>query len=145
MPHSTFPLSPDGLIVQAMFGWNGPDMAALVQAQRPVARPVHVRSQVDSGSDATAIAPQIVQQLGLVSIVPGLTQTAGGMVPVNLYRVSISISGLGGTGPVVVLPDVLASELTVSLPNIEALIGMNVLRECLLILDGPGNQFILGS
>jgi hypothetical protein len=29
--------------------------------------------------------------------------------------------------------------------NIEALIGMNVLRECLLTLNAPGNQFILGS
>jgi hypothetical protein len=30
------------------------------------------------------------------------------------------------------------------LKNLEALIGMNVLRECLLLLDGPGQHFILG-
>jgi predicted aspartyl protease len=145
MPHFTFPLNADGMIVQAMFGLNGPDTATLVKTQQPVPRPVLVRSLLDSGSDATAIAPRAIQHLGLVPIVPAFSQTAGGMVPVNLYRVSLSISGVSGAAAVVVLPDLLASELTVSLPNIEALIGMNVLRECLLVLDGPGKQFILGS
>ena len=44
----------------------------------------------------------------------------------------------------IALPDLLVSELTVALPNIDALLGMDVLRQCLLVLDGPGQQFILG-
>jgi hypothetical protein len=58
MPHFAFPLSPDGLIVQAVFGLNGADTAALVQTGRPIPRPVQVRGLLDIGSDATAIAPQ---------------------------------------------------------------------------------------
>jgi hypothetical protein len=31
----------------------------------------------------------------------------------------------------------------VALPNVDVLIGMDVLADCLLVLDGPGKQFIL--
>jgi hypothetical protein len=34
-------------------------------------------------------------------------------------------------------------ELLHSPPNFEAMIGMDVLAECLLILDGPGRQFTI--
>jgi hypothetical protein len=145
MPHFTFPLSPDGMIVQAMFGLNGAATAALVQTGQPVARPIQVRSLLDNGTDATAIAPHVFQKLGLKSQVSGTSQTAAGQVTVNLYRVSLGITGpAGGTGSALVLPDLLVSELTATLPNIDALIGMDVLRQCLLVLDGPGQQFILG-
>jgi hypothetical protein len=145
MPHFAFPLSADGLIVQAVFGLNGPDTAALVQTGRPIPRPVQVRSMLDNGTDATAVAPHVFQKLGLKSGLSGMSHTAAGQVAVNLYRVSLTINGPAGiAGPVLVLPDLLVSELTASLPNIEALIGMDVLRQCLLILDGPGKQFILG-
>ena len=80
---------------------------------------------LDNGTDATAIAPHVFQTLGLKSGVSGRSQTAAGQVTL-------------------VLPDLLVSELTATLPNIDALIGMDVLRQCLLVLDGPGQQFILG-
>jgi hypothetical protein len=145
MPHFSFPLSPDGLIVQAVFGLNGRDTATLVRTGQPIPRPVQVRALLDNGTDATAIAPHVFQRLGLTSRVSGSTQTAAGPVQVNVYRVSLTIAGPAGiTGPVLALPELLASELAAALPNIDALIGMDVLRQCLLVLDGPGQQFLLG-
>ena len=145
MPHLTFPLSSDGMIVEAVFGLHGPKTAELVQAGQPVPSPIQVRALLDNGSDTTAIASSIVQKLGLEVMIPASSQTASGKVEVNLYRVSLSISGpAGGVGPVLVISDLVVSELTALLPNIDALIGMDVFRECLLILNGPAQQFILG-
>jgi hypothetical protein len=73
------------------------------------------------------------------------TQTAGGQVHVNLYRVSLSVLGpTGARSPMLVQPDLVVSELVVQLPNVDVLIGRDVLDECLFIHNGPAQQFILG-
>lgn len=134
------------MIVVAVVGLNGIDTASLVQHGKPISRPIQVRSLLDSGTDVTAVASRVFQQLGLGSLISGFSQTTSGLVPVNLYRVSLTISGSPGlAGPIVTLTDLLVSELTTALPNIDALIGMDVLRDSLLVLDGPGQRFILGS
>jgi hypothetical protein len=144
MPHLTFALDPDGMIVQAVFGLNGFKTAALVQAGQPVPRPIPVRALIDSGADTTTIAPGVFKRLGLVPSFTAFSQRASGSVKVNLYNVSMTITGLiGAVGPTLVLPDLLVSELTAPLP-VDALIGLDVLRQCLVVLDGPGQQFILG-
>ncbi len=145
MPHLTFPLNSDGMIVQAVFGLHGTDTAALVQAGQPIPRPLQVRTLLDSGANATAVAPRVFQHLGLGSFVTATSTTAGGTIKVNLYRVSLTVFGArGSAGPALVLTDLVVSELTAPLPNLEALIGMDVLNAGLLVLDGPGQQFILG-
>ncbi len=145
MPHFTLPLDPDGLIVQAVFGLNGPQTTSLVQAGQAIPSPIQVRALLDSGSDVSAIAPRVVQQLGVISLISGSSVTASGKLAVNLYRVSLTIAGTGGrAGPVLAISDLLVSELATPLPNLEALIGLDVLRECLLIFDGPAQRFTLG-
>jgi hypothetical protein len=132
------------MVLQALIGLNGPDTSALVRAGQAIPRPVAARALIDPGSDRTAAASHVFQQLGLGPFIYGTSQTAGGSFQVNLYRVSLTISGSGATaGPTLVQPDLLVSELTVPLP-FDVLIGLDVLRECLLVLDGPGEQFILG-
>ena len=142
MPHFSMPISADGLIVQAVFGLHGPAVAALKHAGQPIPHPVAARAILDCGADATAVAPHVFQSLGAVPTSPGMSQTSSGMVRVKLYRISLSIAG--PVGLAFTLTDLLASELTAPLPNLDALIGMDVLRQCLFVMDGPGQQFILG-
>jgi hypothetical protein len=40
-------------------------------------------------------------------------------------------------------PDLLASELTTALPNVDVLVGLDVLLVCRLTLDGPVRRFTL--
>jgi hypothetical protein len=144
MPHLNFGLLADGLVVDASVGLSAPQAAQWVQSGQPVPAAVRVRALIDTGSDRSAAAPHVFQQLGLAPLVYGLTHTAGGSFRVNLYRTGLTILNTGpSTGPGLLLTDLLVSELTVTLP-FDALIGMDVLRECLLVLDGPGQQFILG-
>lgn len=142
MPHFSLPISADGLIVQSVFGLNGPATAARAHAGQPIPRPIVARALLDCGADATAIAPHVFRSLGVAPTSPGMSQTSSGMVRVKLYQISLSIVGPGSLA--LTVPDLLVSELTVPLPNLDALIGMDVLRQCLFVMDGPGQQFILG-
>jgi hypothetical protein len=144
MPFFTFPLSPDGLAVHGLVGLNGPDTAARLQAGQPIPRPISVRALLDTACDMTTIAPGVFQQLGLVRRGRSSTQTAGGQVPVNLYRVSLSVLGpTGAPSPMLVEPDLRVLDLAAALSNVDALIGLDILNENLLVHNGPARQFIL--
>jgi len=64
---------------------------------------------------------------------------------VKLYRV-----GLGITDPRepagsawLIQPNLLVMELVSVLPTVDALIGLDILRECKLFLGGPAGRFTL--
>jgi hypothetical protein len=146
MPYFTFPLSADGPVVQGLIGLNGFRTDLLVRAGQPVPRPVSVRALLDTGCDMTAIAPAVFQSLGLTPLYGTRTQTAGGSVNVNLYIVSLSVlSPSGSAGLFLVRPNLVVTELTAPLQNIDVLIGTDILNDCLFILNGRAGQFILGD
>jgi hypothetical protein len=143
MPQLSFDLDADGMVVLAAIGLSDPQSATMARSKQPIPPPIRVRALLDSGTDRTAVAPHVFQRLGLAPLIYATAQTAGGAFQVNLYRVGLTIFGPSGdAGPVLALPDLLVSELTVAL-SFDALIGLDVLRECLLVLDGPGRRFIL--
>jgi aspartyl protease len=146
VPYFTYPLSPDGPAVPGLVGLNDQATAALAQRQQPIPRPVSVRALIDTGADVTAIADHVAGQLGLALVHRTKTHTAGGSVNVNLYRVSLSVIGPAGTaGGLLVWPDLLVTELAVTIQNVDVLIGLDVLRQSLFILNGPAGQFTLGQ
>jgi hypothetical protein len=99
---------------------------------------------LDTACDVTTIASSVLQPFGLVSAGRSRTQTAGGPVRVRLYRVSLSVYGpTGAPSPLLVQPDLEVMEMTVALANVDALIGLDVLNENLLVHNGPARQFIL--
>jgi len=57
--------------------------------------------------------------------------------------VSLSIVGPTGMGPSLVQPSLEVVELTTPIPNIDVLLGMDVLLQCRLLIDGPARQFTL--
>jgi hypothetical protein len=144
MPQLTFPVSKAGLIVPVWIGLDGKTTSALLAAGQPIPAPVQARGLVDTGSDLTAVAPWILGQLAVPVAASASTHTAAGQVSVNLYEVSVSITDPAQTGaPMLTHPGVRVSELAVSLPDADVLIGLNVLFEGRLLLDGPARQFTL--
>jgi len=139
-----FPLSTDGPIVEVLSGLNGRDSLSCLNAGRTIPSPLRLRALIDSGADVTAVSPKVVQELELAVSEKVSSQTAGGTAVVRLFNVSLSISGpLGSAGPMLHREDMVVSELAVTLPNIDVLIGMDILRQSMFILDGPGKQFTL--
>jgi hypothetical protein len=144
MPHLTFAMSPDGPALEAVVALDAKKLAPLYQAGVAVPRPVPVRALIDTGTDVTALAPGVLQRLGLAPLRTHSTLTAGGQVTIRIFEVSVTITGPKGiSGPMYMRPYLLVTELPTQLPNLEGLIGRDILGECLFQQDGPGGQFLL--
>ena len=140
----TFPVSQAGLELPVLVGLDGQATTTLHAAGQPIPPPILVRGLVDTGSNATSVATWILKRLGVGSGVIGSTQTAGGIVQASIHHVSIGILDPNQPGsPSFSLPTVLISELPFFLPDADVLVGLNVLLECNLMLDGPGRKFSL--
>ena len=144
MPVLTYPLMPAGLAVPVWIGLDGQAIATLQARGRPIPAPVLLRGLLDTCSDVTAVAANVLRQLGTLPVTTARTMTAGGMVTVFLHEVSLSIAGPAHVGGFVLTdPALRVSELVVSLPDADVLIGLDVLRTGKMLLDGPAAQFTM--
>jgi hypothetical protein len=144
MPQLRLPIGPDGLCVDVLVGVDGGKMATLIHAGQPIPAPRSVRGLIDTGTDVTAIHLPILQGLGIPSLHQTTTRTVGGSLSVNVFEVSLSITNLANpSAPWLVRSSLLVMDLPSALPNIEALIGLDILLGCRLLLDGPARQFTL--
>jgi hypothetical protein len=144
MPQLTFPVTVAGLAAPVWIGLDGKTSSALTAAGKPIVPPVQARGLLDTASDVTAIAPWVLQHLAVPAAGRTVTRTAGGHVAVYLYEVSLGITDPNQpAGSWVTLPNLLVTELAIALADADVLIGLDVLLECKLLLDGPARQFSL--
>jgi hypothetical protein len=145
MPHFTFLTSRDGYAFQVLIGLRTTDLLALQAAGQPLPPPVQARALLDTATDKTAVAARLLQQLGVPPGRPVSTHTAGGMVTVQLYEVSLSIlNPTGASSPMLTRGEWVVAEFLHAPPNVDVLIGLDLAGECLTIIDGPGGRFTLG-
>jgi hypothetical protein len=136
----------DGLLVDAVIGLDGATTAAHLAAGRPMPAPVRARAEIDTGSNITAVSATILQRLGVPVQYQSTTQTASGRLAVNVFEVSVGVrNDADPTGSELVEPTLAVMELTISLPAIDVLIGLDFLLGCRFLLDGPARQFSLES
>jgi hypothetical protein len=70
--------------------------------------------------------------------------TVAGQIRVSLYEVSLGITDPNQPGgPWMTRPSLLVTELAAALTDADVLIGLDVLLECTLLLDGPARMFTL--
>lgn len=144
MAKLTFPIVSAGLVIPVLIGLDGQKTTSLRTAGQPILPPKLVRGLLDTGTSVTSVAAWVLQRLGLAIAASGKAQTASGSVPVNLFKVSLNITDPGMSGsPWLTRPDLLVSELTTVLPDTDVLIGLDILMECKLLLDGPARRFTL--
>jgi hypothetical protein len=138
----TFPITPDGLVVDVFVNHEVSVLLPLWQAGvRPP--PIAARGLIDTGNDITGVSLVILQQLGVQPIVQTTTHGVGGTVPVNVYRVSLQILDARDTTlPWIANPTLDVMELPPSIP-FDVLIGLDILLTCKLFVDGPAGQFTL--
>lgn len=106
--------------------------------------PIWTTGVIDTGSTVTCVTADVIRRLGLPPAGQTSTQTAGGSVSVQLFRVSLSIPPAGNLpGSMLTRSDLIVMELTDPIPDVEVLIGLDILLDCRLLLDGPGRQFTL--
>lgn len=144
MAQLTFPVTKDGLVVPVLIGLSGQMTAALVAVGRPIAAPIPGRGLLDTGTDVTAVAPSILRQLPIAPATRTSTHTVGGQVPIALFEVSLSIfDPRVPTSSWLTQSDMLVMELPAALPNVDVLVGLDLLLQTNLLLKGPARQFTL--
>ncbi|MCI0388244.1 MAG: retropepsin-like domain-containing protein [Acidobacteria bacterium] len=144
MPHLTIQLAPGGPLVDILIGVSEARRAALVKANQSVPQHVPIRALIDTGASCTCIDPGALQSLGLAptGVTPMHTPSTGNQAHnANQYDVSLVLLHPKlrlqiGTVAVV------ESELAIQ--GIQALIGRDVLANCLFIYDGETGIFTLG-
>jgi hypothetical protein len=143
MPQLTFPIISDGLVVDAVVTLEGAVLKALRARGQPCPA-IDAKALIDTASNVSGVSPAIVRQLGLTPVGPPTTTTGiGGTFSVQLYRASLQLRDAGiPTLPMFTNPSLLVMELPPG-PSYNVLIGMDVLTQCKLIVDGPGGFFTL--
>ena len=114
MQKLSYPLLPDGLIVDVVIGLRGLTTASLLAAGQSIAPPVRARGAIDTGSDLTVVSAAILQGLGITASHLGSTQTVAGSLSVQLFKVSVGITDFGDPGaPELVEPDLLVMDMPI--------------------------------
>jgi len=146
MPQFTDSLTTEGLELPVMIALSSRDMKALQAAGMPVPSPPVVAGVNDPGSNCCCISARVANLLGIIPIRQSFTQTAGGTVPVNLYKVSLFIPRPGSTTEFLTAADSwTVSELSPTISGLEAIVGRDLLARLLLVLNGPRNEFALAG
>ncbi len=144
MASLTFPVTKSGLAVPVWIGVDGDATDALLAAGQLPTPPVQARGLLDTACDVTAVAPWVLQQLGIVAASTTSTHTAAGQVTVNVCSVSLGITDpQQAVRTWLTVPMVHLTELSVILPDTDVLIGLDVLLNCKVILEGPARRFTL--
>lgn len=144
MGQIAFSVTKTGLAVPVFIGLSGETTTKRAEAGQPILAPLQVRGLLDTACDLTAVAPSVLRQLGIGATSTVETHTASGPVKVNVYKVSLGITDAGRQqGVWLTLPDLIVTELATELPQVDVLIGLDVLLQCRLLLDGPARQFTL--
>jgi len=107
------------------------------------------RTSLDPGKsldrywNVTVVSNTILSKLGVPPYAQAQTQSIGGSLHVQLYRVSISILDESDPhSPRYIQPDLVIMEMP-SLLNVDVLLGMDVIMGCRMLVDGPAQQLIL--
>ena len=140
----SYPISASGLLLDVMVGLPGKSMAPLVGAGEPVPAPIKSRALIDSGTDVTCIASSPLRGFGLNPVANRTSRTLSGSVFVDLFEVSFSLPG-PTPGLLLVLPQLVVIEMRSPPPDINVLVGMDVLLQCVLHVDGPQRQFTVST
>ncbi len=124
----------------------GPDRAESIRratAGQPVPA-VWLTGVIDTGTIVTCVAASVLQKLALAPSAHSQSQTVSGPVSASLFDISITIppaSRLPGSD--FTLEHLQVMELAQPIPNVEMLIGMDIILLCKLLIDGPGGSFVL--
>jgi hypothetical protein len=144
MSQLTFAITSGELRLAVVIGHNRKDLATRLAAGQPVPAPIWTMGVVDTATNVPCVTPAVLQQLGTVSTGQSSSHTAAGQVPAKLFEVSLSIPPPSNVpGPMLTRRDLTVMELPSPVPGVDVLIGLDILLDCKLLLDGPAHRFTL--
>ena len=147
MAHFTLTIDPLGEPLLTAFITVSEQRAdALTKANQSVPTAQQIRALVDTGASATCVDPQVLQSLQLQPTGSTLVHTPSSGQQgetKDQYDVGLMIPGIHQTHPPLVRRTIPVISSDLSLQGIDALIGRDVLGECILIYNGRDKFFTL--
>lgn len=147
MPHLTLALDPSGgpilPIGVAISHARREALAAEEQDAPPV---ISVRALVDTGANCTCVDPSVLQALHLPatgSVAIHTPSTGSALHHAQQYDVSIVIPGAGTHHMPLTIDAVPVISADLAVQGIHALIGRDVLEDCIVIYNGSAGEFTL--
>jgi hypothetical protein len=143
----TLQLDPaNGPVLTVMLGVSLPRADALATAGQPLPNSVPVRALVDTGASCTCVDPGVLDRLALTPTGSTTIHTPStGAAPhvADQYDVSLIVPGAGSHHAPLVVPALPVAAADFAAQGIDALIGRDVLRDCILIYNGSVGSFTL--
>lgn len=145
MPHFTQAIQRAGPLLQLYVAVSLPRENALKAANQAIPPPLQIFGLVDTGASNTSIDDDVVISLGLTPTGSTLIHTPStGSNPAarSTYDVRIIIPGAAGSNSYTLraLP---ATQASLKAQGFHALVGRDILSQCLLVYDGLANTFSL--
>jgi predicted aspartyl protease len=145
MPYFTRQLTNDAPLILAVLKVTQARSDALTAATQAVPQPQRMTALIDTGASCTCVDPEIIQALGLTAT--GSTQMltpSTGAQPhtTDQYDASLQIYS-SVTEPPLEIPVIAVVASSLRAQGIDALIGRDVLRHCLLTYNGEMELFTL--
>lgn len=138
----TFPITAPGLEVDVFVTLEEATLDPLKQAG-VAPPPIPGRGLIDTANDLTAISGTILRRLGTQPLANTTTHGVGGSVTVNLYRVGLSIIDSRNVSlPWLTFATLVVMDMPAGIP-FDVLIGLDIIRACIMHIDGPAGQFTL--
>ncbi len=143
MPQLTFPIGPDGLVVDVLVNLDASELLPL-RASGQSHPPLVGKGVIDTGSNVSGVTPAWLGQVGGQSVGTTSTTGIGGSYPVQLYRVSLHVWDARNPAlPWFSHPTLLVMDLPPWVSH-QVLIGLDVLLDCKTTVNGPAGRFSLG-
>ena len=136
----------NGPVLTVVIGVSVPRGDALMTAGRAVPTGISARALIDTGASCSCVDPSILVKLELTPTgsVPVHTPSTGGAPHLaEQYYVSLIIPGAGTHHVPLAIPAVPVTAANLSLQGVDALIGRDVLRECIFIYNGSVGLFTI--
>ena len=144
MPRYQFPIRPDGLTFDVVIVPDQQTVAQCMATGQPYPKPVSVKALVDTGSDFTGVSAAVIARIGLPYLTTVQTQTASGIAVQRQFWAGVSFPpSAGHPHPVSWHPQLIVNELTAPPAGFDCLIGLNLLKDGVFILNGPAGWFVI--
>lgn len=146
MAHFTLQLNADGPILNAIVTVSEARASALRAAEQPIPTPVPIRALVDTGASCTCIDPSVLAALDLTPTGQvGLNTASSGQTPhsADQYDVGFVIPTGGGSSVPLFLRTIPVVETELLPQGFHALLGRDILAQCILIYNGDIGFFTL--
>lgn len=145
MPYFTLQVSANGLIVDAFIAVSGAKKTALLAANQQVPQHQVIRAMLDTGASSTCVDPLVLNALGLTATGSTLVNTPStGSQPqiTSTFDIGLTIPCASQAALTIDTLEVVESHLFAA-QGFHALIGRDVLQNCLLTYDGKNRIFSL--